>query len=287
MKRNQGLGHGELVGNFVGVGADKKRMNVSTTQSPAVQGPRRPDDLGSPVAKFLPKVLSAGNAAVLLLLGAAGVGLGARESSWLLMALSMAIFALPIAAIVTMRRNGMEIELREGGLVIRQRGRLRLIAWDMIENVHADYSERSGRYGSGPHDTIVVSVGGQKSVLLSSVTVTGARTLGRLVEHAAAPVLAARAAAALDGGTVIPIGQLHLDKNGWIILNERVPWRDLESIQCEGGQLRAWFSSVGLHEIGPYHEMPAACGLLHLAVERARAGGANVADLDFVPVRQA
>ncbi len=249
--------------------------------------PRRPDDLGATVARFVPKVLSMGNAAALLLVGAGMIAAGVHEASWLMGTIGVAFGALPIVAIVRMRRHGVEIELREGGLVLRQQGRLRMIGWEMIKNVQADYTERSGRYDRGPHDTIILGVEGQAAVVISAATVTGARTLGRLVEHGVAPHLSARAAAALDAGTVIPIGQLHLDRNGWIILNERVPWRDLESIECEDGHLRAWFSSVGLHEIGPYHDIAAACGLLHLAVERARAGGVNVADVDFVPVRRA
>lgn len=269
----------------VGGCADTIAMSMTTPMSASM--PKRPDELGAVVARFHPKVFSAANAAVLILLGAGLVALGVHEATWLLVAFGVGFVALPIVAIVRMRRHGIEFELREGGLVLRQHGRLRIIGWEMIKNVQADYTERSDRYSRGPHDTITLGVEGQAAVLISSVTVAGARTLGRLVEHAAGAHLAARAAVALDAGTVIPVGQLHFDRNGWIILNERVPWRDLESIECEDGHLRAWFSSVGLHEIGPYHDIAAACGLLHLAVERARAGGASVADLDFVPVRRA
>jgi hypothetical protein len=92
-----------------------------------------------------------------------------------------------------------------------------------------------------------------------------------LIERTSAPVMAASSRRARHGAVAI-VGQLHLRRSGWVVMNETLPWRPRAHDADDG--------TVALSSAAPAArdrrvQDIAAASHLHLAVERARAGGSQ------------
>lgn len=218
--------------------------------------------------------------ATLLVVWSALIAYGISTSHpWHLVAGSCGAF-LMVALAVRGRTLGTRVSLFTDGMIVERRGRPRAIRWNEVESVRVEYRD----YRSQPHDFAVVEVADGQRETFTTMSVHDMREMLERLEVLSAPALAARMERALDAGQVLAFGMLHLRASGWVVMNERVPWRDLETIDHTADRLYACFSSVGLHEIGPYGDVTSAPALLHLVVERARRDGGKPAVATGLPV---
>lgn len=187
---------------------------------------------------------------------------------------------LMVALAVRGRTLGTRVSLFTEGMVVERRGQPRAIRWSEVESVRVEYRD----YRSQPQDLCVVEVADGRRETFTSMSVQDTRDMLERLEVLSAPALAARMERALESGQVLAFGMLHLRASGWVVMNEGVPWRDLETIDHTADRLYACFSSVGLHEIGPYGDITSAPALLRLVVERARRDGGKPAIAAGLPV---
>lgn len=169
---------------------------------------------------------------------------------------------------------GPVVTIYRGGLVIRRRRGARAVRWSEVTELKLVLERRQGRRRQAVANVTMTLAGGGCEVLANMPSVE-ADAMVMLIERLSAPSLAAQLARELEAGHVAILGQLHLRERGWVVMNETVPWRDLESLDQADGVVMACFATAGLHEVGPYAELESAQGHLQLAIERARRDGAR------------
>ncbi len=211
-------------------------------------------------------------AAAMMALGGALVFVGHGAGDPDVLGAGAAILGLVVLAALWIRREQRAVDVHRGGLVLRSRKGARPLYWDELARIEMTFALRDRR---GRHPDLCITLVREGGV--TERFAIGASpehdALAMLIERTSAPVMAAKLAAALDAGAVAIVGQLHLRRSGWVVMNETLPWHDLESLDADDGTVTAIFRSAGLHEVGTYKDIAVAQAHLHLAVERARAGG--------------
>lgn len=236
-------------------------------------------DLGSLVRAFgslsmwrTPGGLLAGLLALLFAGGLIGHGFASRQADEALLGMG-GLAALVIGSAIGLGYR-TSVVLHRGGLVIHRRRSARAIRWTELAELKVElYAQRPRGRQPVARVTLTLDDGGRE--LLGNAPSVEVDGMIMLIERLSAPSLAARLARELEAGRVAIVGQLHLHERGWVIRNETVPWRDLESLAQADGVVLACFATAGLHEVGPYQELESAQGHLRLAVERAVRDGAR------------
>ncbi len=214
-------------------------------------------------------------AAGLVVLSTVLIGGGISRGAPAMWGAGVAALALGAALLALRARERLSVDLHEHGLRVTSRRGERFVAWRDVGDVRARLVDLKTRFGRRPTDRLELAVDGAAPLVLDH-RVDGLRRLIAAVEQGTADAIGARAQAALDAGQVFSIGRLHLAAGGWVVHGQVVPWRDLERIEVEDGEVAVVLASAGHHEVGSYGELSAAHALFSLASHHARREGRAV-----------
>lgn len=239
------------------------------------------EDLGRPIETFQPPSLGkflATHAMEALGVGMAGgilIAAGSVTGDRVLLVIGLCVYVAAFVGLAIRGRNAIIVRVHEQGVEVRGRNQRRVVFWRNVGDLRVAFIDFKTRGGVRQLDYVDLFPDGQPPLRLDH-RLDGIRRLIPLVEERTSDPIGERAHASLEAGQVFSFGRLHLRKEGFVIHNETIPWRDLERFDAESGVVWGTFVSAGRHELGDYESISSARALMNLSAQNAKWEGRTV-----------